>query len=200
IRRSQRKTYKPLQFWRNEKVVYGRPTHKNGQILVPHIREIVRIPEDPVEPLGKKRKRATRSRSRAPDPGGFPEEGWDIDSSEHGSVIDWKTKELIEKRIACPSSKVATQRAGNAEWEFQKIFGDEQFIAAGQLVIPEKGRKPSKMTKDNTYVFCILEGAVNVKINETSVILCQGGMFMVPRGKLSTMNFVALVSHRCSLL
>ncbi|KAL0575895.1 mitotic fidelity of chromosome transmission-related protein [Marasmius crinis-equi] len=183
VRRSQRKTYKPLQYWRNEKVVYGRPTRTNGQILVPHIREIIRIPEEAAEPLaGKKRKRATRSRSRAPDPDGNPEEGWDIDSVERGEVIDWKTKLPVEKRIACPPSKVDTQKAGNAEWEFQKIFGDEQFIAAGQLLIPEKGRKPSKTTKDNTYVFCILEGAVNVKINETSIILCQGGMFMVPRG------------------
>ncbi|KAK1230975.1 mitotic fidelity of chromosome transmission- protein [Marasmius sp. AFHP31] len=197
VRRSQRKSYKPLQFWRNEKVVYGRPSHKNGQILVPHIREIIRIPEEPAEPLGaasKKRKRSTRSRSHAPEAvAANPEEGWDDDSAERGEVIDWTTKQLVEKRIACPPSKVATQKAGGAEWEFQKIFGDEQFIAAGQLLIPPKGRKPSKTTKDNTYVFCIMEGAVNVKINETSIILCTGGMFMVPRGN---QYFIENISNR----
>ncbi|ESK84035.1 centromeric dna binding protein [Moniliophthora roreri MCA 2997] len=202
VRRSQRKSYKPLQYWRNEKVIYGRPSHKDGQILVPHIKEIVRIPEEPVEPLSKKRKRTTKSRSRPPDsgqaqsrdPNDFPEKGWDDDTMERGQVIDWRTRELVEKRLACLSKNVTFQEASNSAWQFQKIFGDEQFIAAGQLVIPEKGRKPSKPTRDNTYVFCILEGAVNVKINEeNSMILCQGAMFMVPRGN---QYFIENISDR----
>ena len=87
-------------------------------------------------------------------------------------------------------------------WSFDKIFNDDDFIAAGQLVIPPKGRKPSKQAKDNTYariydlnivvrslcrcfqVFYVIEGAVNFKIHNTSMILATGGMFMVPRGKL----------------
>lgn len=35
---------------------------------------------------------------------------------------------------------------------YQKVFGDGEFIASGQLIIPVGGRKPSKGTKDNTYV------------------------------------------------
>lgn len=42
--------------------------------------------------------------------------------------------------------------AANSDWFYHKIFGDGEFIAAGQLVIPPKGMKPSKSTKDNTYV------------------------------------------------
>lgn len=42
--------------------------------------------------------------------------------------------------------------AANSDWKFAKVFGDDDFIAAGVLVIPPKGRKPSKGTKDNTYV------------------------------------------------
>ncbi|EEB87204.1 hypothetical protein MPER_15542, partial [Moniliophthora perniciosa FA553] len=192
VRRSLRTSYKPLQYWRNEKVVYGRPSRQSEHILVPHIKEIIRIPEEPVEPLGKRRKRSTRSRSRAlgggtatpapsDDPDDFPEKGWDDDTPERGLVIDWRTKELVEKRIACLAKNVIPQQANNSDWEFQKIFGDEQFIAAGQLIIPVGSRKPNKTTKDNTYVFCVLEGAVNVKINDLSMVLCQGAMFMVPR-------------------
>jgi centromere protein C len=40
----------------------------------------------------------------------------------------------------------------NGDWSFEKVFGDADFIAAGVLVIPPKARKPSKSTKDNTYV------------------------------------------------
>jgi len=42
--------------------------------------------------------------------------------------------------------------AADHNWSFDKIFGDDEFIAAGQLIIPPKGRKPSKAAKDNTYV------------------------------------------------
>jgi centromere protein C len=42
--------------------------------------------------------------------------------------------------------------AAGDEWFFQKVFGDADFIAAGQLIIPPKSRKPSKGAKDNTYV------------------------------------------------
>ena len=96
---------------------------------------------------------------------------------------------------------VKPREAANNSWLFDKIFGDDDFIAAGQLIIPPKGRKPSKAAKDNTYVSCyliistggsllgqvfyVIEGAVNFKIHDTSMILATGGMFMVPRGKVS---------------
>jgi centromere protein C len=47
---------------------------------------------------------------------------------------------------------VKPREAANSSWLFDKIFGDDDFIAAGQLIIPPKGRKPSKAAKDNTYV------------------------------------------------
>lgn len=40
----------------------------------------------------------------------------------------------------------------NNDFYFQKVFGDGEYIAAGQLMIPPGGHKPSKTTKDNTYV------------------------------------------------
>lgn len=42
--------------------------------------------------------------------------------------------------------------AANNDFFFTKVFGDGEYIAAGQLRIPPKMNKPSKMTKDNTYV------------------------------------------------
>jgi centromere protein C len=51
---------------------------------------------------------------------------------------------------------VTPKAAANNDWFFQKVFGDGDFIAAGQLVIPPKGKKPSKGTKDNTYVSVVM--------------------------------------------
>lgn len=46
--------------------------------------------------------------------------------------------------------------AANNDFFFTKVFGDGEYIAAGQLRIPPKKNKPSKMTKDNTYVRLLL--------------------------------------------
>lgn len=42
--------------------------------------------------------------------------------------------------------------AVNQEFSFQKIFGDGNYMAAGQLIIPPDGEKPSKNTSDNSFV------------------------------------------------
>lgn len=47
---------------------------------------------------------------------------------------------------------VKPKMAADHSWSFDKIFSDDIFIAAGQLIIPPRGRKPSKAAKDNTYV------------------------------------------------
>jgi hypothetical protein len=41
-------------------------------------------------------------------------------------------------------------------FSYQKIFSDDDFIAAGVLVLPVDGEKPMKGTKDNTYVRILL--------------------------------------------
>ena len=141
--------------------------------LVPHIKEIRRVPKDVVMPLGKvTRKRAPRSKSRTVEEVFVfnPEEGWDDNTDQQGVVIDFVTKEEVQRRqcsvyyalreylmspfsgIAFTAKMVEPQAAANNDWFFQKVFGDGDFIAAGQLIIPPKGRKPSKGTKDNTYV------------------------------------------------
>lgn len=50
--------------------------------------------------------------------------------------------------------------AVNNDFFFTKVFGDGEYIAAGQLRIPPKKNKPSKMTKDNTYVRLLLSRLV----------------------------------------
>jgi len=96
--------------------------------------------------------------------------------------VDYVTKNDVQKRIAAQAKSIDPKPAANSEWFFQKVFGDAEFIAAGQLRIPPKGRKPSKGIKDNTYIFYIIEGAVNLKVHETNMVLATGAMFLIPRG------------------
>ncbi|KAI0797485.1 Mif2/CENP-C like-domain-containing protein [Abortiporus biennis] len=202
LRRGQRKRYKPLEWWRLEKVVYGR--RENGVSFVPTIKEIVRVPKEEPQPLGAKRKKRgkTRSQSRMSrsvtaeieEPMVFnPEEGWDNTTAPDGVCINYETGQEEERRLAYTHRMLHLKAATNGDFLFQKVFGDNDFIAAGQLVIPPGSQKPTKGTKDNTFVFYVIEGCVNFKVHRTNFLLATGGMFLVPRGN---MYFIQNISDR----
>jgi centromere protein C len=102
-----------------------------------------------------------------------PEKGWDDQTKPHGVILDYTTGKETTKRdyshtfcpyrdictdsmittvLAVPADMVEFKDVPGAPFKFQKIFGDSDFIAAGMVSIPVGGQKPSKPTKDNTYV------------------------------------------------
>ncbi|KAH9981386.1 Mif2/CENP-C like-domain-containing protein [Lactifluus volemus] len=184
LRRGKRLRYEPLEWWRCEKVVYGR--RDPGKVTyVPTIKEIVRIPKDLPKPLGgthKGKRRGTRGKTEETVSVVNPEDGWDDKTATNGVVIDWFTGNEVSRRLAFPGRMVQHRPAANNDFFFTKVFGDGEYIAAGQLRIPPNKHKPSKMTKDNTYVFYVIDGAVTFKVHESSYVLCAGGMILVPRG------------------
>jgi centromere protein C len=109
VRRSQREHYRPLEYWRGEKLVYGRTPHF-GPILVPQIKEIIRIPKEASVPLGttKRKRGSTRARSHSKAavehvippalPVVDPEEGWDDNTEAKCTVIHFTSKEEVERR------------------------------------------------------------------------------------------------------
>ncbi len=112
-RRSQRRPLKPLAWWRGERYVYGRKEDQTGPVLVPPIKEIIRIPEEVPVPLGGKRKRTSsrlRSRSRGVEPDQEeippalpvvnPEEGWDDKTEAKCVVLRYTTREEVERRTS----------------------------------------------------------------------------------------------------
>ncbi|KAJ7271421.1 Mif2/CENP-C like-domain-containing protein [Mycena haematopus] len=198
VRRSQRIRYLPLEYWRGEKRVYC-PREPGQPRQVPHIKEIIRIPQEPllIRRGASKRKRG-RSRATEHTPeiierevivevnASNPEDGWDDDTAVAAVVLDYRTGKPVTRRVAF-TAKMFDPAPANAKdpddvWSFQKIFEDADFMAAGQLVIPVGKRKPSKGTKDNTYIFYVVQGAVSVVVCKTCVVLATGGMFTVPRG------------------
>jgi centromere protein C len=113
VRRGLRHRYKPLEWWRQEKVVYD--NKGEDLVLVPHIKEIIRIPKEPVRPLSKhKRKRTAPPKSKseseskevveeeeaeaAPNLVYNPEAGWDDKTEAQGIVIDFVGKQEVERR------------------------------------------------------------------------------------------------------
>ncbi|KAF9073220.1 Mif2/CENP-C like-domain-containing protein [Rhodocollybia butyracea] len=117
------------------------------------------------------------------------EYGWDDNTPTDGNVLDFRTEQAVSRRdsglthteqLITHSMRVAYE--GN--WSYSKVFADGSFVASGYIELPPGGRKSSKSVKDNTYIFHVVEGAVNVKIHDTAYIVVQGGSFMVPRGNV----------------
>jgi centromere protein C len=54
--------------------------------------------------------------------------------------------------IACTSSQIHVRSAHNSTFAFEKVFGVDEFMAAGVLHIEVGGQKPVKPSKDNNYV------------------------------------------------
>ncbi|EJD53167.1 hypothetical protein AURDEDRAFT_148985 [Auricularia subglabra TFB-10046 SS5] len=199
LRRSKRVRYSPLEWWRLEKVVYGRRQSGAGSV-VPVIKEIIRRPKPEDEPLTAKHRRrrgskppSSRGKGKAieREPTPEDEQGLDDETDPNGEVRDYVTGELVQRRVAFTAAMVNPKPAEKNDFLFQKIFGDGDFIAAGQLVIPPGKKKPVKPSRDNSYVFYLIEGAVRFQVHQSEFVLTTGGMFMAPRGNYYLIKNVA---------
>ncbi|RSH94857.1 hypothetical protein EHS25_004663 [Saitozyma podzolica] len=185
-RRSQRAKFTPLEWWRGEKFNW-----KRGEYGA-QIEEVVKLQPDYVEPLaarnkkvagrtGRGRSRSTARRSASVDPN-REVEGWDELTNPIGVVNDWPQNKEIERRIAYPKNLLDPKEVKDGNFKYQKVFGEDQFIAAGVVYVPIGCKKPGKHSKDNSYVFFVVQGAVQVQVHRTSFVMAPGAMFMVPRG------------------
>ncbi|CAE6383466.1 unnamed protein product [Rhizoctonia solani] len=207
VRRSQRERFSPLEWWRGEKFVYGRsPDPEEGPLLVPLIRAIERPPKPPAATLSKKvpkkggRKTKVKKEEEDQELGevgvfGAPrtqEDGLDEETEELGVVMDYATGREVERRIAFPGARVDFSPS-EGPFSFQKIFGDSDYFAAGVMKIPVGGRKPNRPSKENTFAFYCVSGAVEVKVHKSTFTIAPGGMFLAPRGNVYT---IANISQR----
>ena len=164
LRRGRRYRYKPLEWWRLEKVVYGtdydgaqdddkEDEHDKPITLVPPIKAILRVPQEPVEPLGKKhKKRRGKSVTVDPESTSFPEAGWDDDTESHGHVVDYITQEEVRRKVAFTTRMSRDVPAKKADYSYQKIFSEGDNVAAGHIQLEPGAEKPNKSSKDNAYV------------------------------------------------
>ncbi|CAH7669789.1 Mif2/CENP-C like-domain-containing protein [Phakopsora pachyrhizi] len=191
-RRGERTRVKPLEHWRNERVIYGRTRTTDGSQKVIGMVDVVRIPSEPPEPFAKKRALRSASRRIKSESVGprhhevNPEEGWDLETKATGIVYSYTKNKECERVVAFTkhmSDINVEDKAGVPNsFHFKRVCKDLDYVAAGLIYIPVGGGKPSKPTKDNFYVFTVLEGAVSVNIHRTKFVVASHGMFFVPRG------------------
>ncbi|KAF9462727.1 Mif2/CENP-C like-domain-containing protein [Collybia nuda] len=113
-----------------------------------------------------------------------PDRGPDDSTSSVGNVLMYGLNKVEVQRRVTFTSKMSksTSPKPYGSWTFHKLFGDEDFIASGYCFIHAGAEKPQKNTRDNTYIFYVVEGVVEMKIHKSSYILAPGGSCQVPRG------------------
>lgn len=106
------------------------------------------------------------------------------DGAGRGMVLKFglNTEETLRRVVFGSRAVKSMLRTPSMNWSFVKMFGDDGFIAAGQVCIRPNCEKPLKNVKDNTYIFFVIEGIIEVKIHINSYTVASGGSFMVPRG------------------
>ncbi|KAF9939757.1 hypothetical protein BGZ67_008990 [Mortierella alpina] len=200
IRRSNRVTFKPLAFWRNERVILGRSD--NTPQPVPIIKGVVRAPPpEPAVGRGIKRSR-TKSSNRYPrsqpqhfDDGEEADEEDEDLSSDPELLRQQGFAQKIHPQFECvdqATGSIVVRAESKDAMQFQDVPGrhyqyhrgleDEDTISSGIVRIPGQGTKPNKNASASSVVYYVIQGTVQVTVYKSTVILHRGGRFLVPQG------------------
>ena len=207
--RSGRKSYKPLAYWKNERVIMD-PTATADGAVVHSIRDIIRM-ED-VTPKKRvvhraddpppQRRRRRKARTVFEDDPEDHEEPWEIHEGVYnGDVRVWdpfsesSVDETQDQELAFAASSIETHDNAEHSFRFGKIL-TMPFFGSGIVEIPPGGKKHTKNSRRMQMTFFVHYGKVTVGVNETYFTISKGGVWQVPRGKpVAASCFVFLLSH-----
>lgn len=212
--RSGRNSFRPLAFWRNEHVDYDQDAatedvsargKKVGKVLLPTVKEIVRVEQEEAPPkkkAGYKSKSSTSSKSskrRPSEPNPFfdpePADAWEEEpGTVTGDAVVWQPEydwyppapedevEMEAEQLAVSGQAIQTREIRNATFRFAKTLS-MPFFGAGVVDLPPGAEKRPKNSRKMYMAFFVFSGRVLVTVNETSFRISRGGMWFVPRGE-----------------
>ncbi|KAI9065446.1 hypothetical protein FKP32DRAFT_495729 [Trametes sanguinea] len=120
-----------------------------------------------------------------------PEEGLDDDTPSKHEVLT--RGQVVVRRIACTAKKIQARHAARNESNDSEaprdesvvhIFDERCVLRASHYILPPHGRTHTRCFQGNMFVFYVIEGAVKVRVHESSFVICAGGCFMVPSGNM----------------
>lgn len=206
--RSGRTSYQPLKFWRNERAELDDEAlleDGKSKIVLPHVKNIVRIDEPEPElksssrrktkPSGKKGGRR-RGGFQIDDDGDDDLERWEEEGEIiTGEVVVWQPEhelnppgpdEQIEvapdEQIAVSANAITTREIRNASFKFAKTLS-MPFFGSGVVDLPPGTEKKPKNSRKMHMTFFVFAGRVTVTVADTLFSIGRGGMWFVPRGK-----------------
>jgi centromere protein C len=198
LRKSSRKRLQPLEFWKNEKVVYGRRQSSGTYLLnlvgLPVIVDVIKAPKTPLKQKKLKRKQMIRTSSKkSPEEVGYTQTGLEIS----GLVRSANNIDESEVLLAISGEKIQGEDVPGADFRIHTIFVEDTFMSAGMLTFPKPGStKPSRNSSKHALAFFIVKGTYEVAINRTSFIAGPGSSFFVPRNNQYAIKNVGTDSGR----
>ncbi|CAG8595804.1 1732_t:CDS:2, partial [Paraglomus occultum] len=192
LRRSKRQRLKPVEYWRNEKVVYE--MRKSVGVPVQVVKDVIRITSDDEETNTKTKEGGVKKRkgnNKASGSSSHREpKAEDIEkpTSPEAMVIDFGTNKEIKRSIVATTAMLNPIKSSGKAYKMQKLFNEGSFMAYGVVEIPRDTEKPSKSSKDTALVFYVAKGPVKVTIHKYTFHVGTGDQFFVPRGNYYTIK------------
>ncbi|TWU78593.1 hypothetical protein ED733_004420 [Metarhizium rileyi] len=208
--RSGRRSIRPLEYWRGERVVRGEEEQAQeaesvdgGDFLLPSIQQVVRIPEDAPPsrraPRSKTRTKAKSVREAVEEDEELEE--WEMNEGTiTGDVVLWEPEhelnpptdadevQIAEDRLAISADAIQMQDIPYATFRFAKTL-TLPFMGAGVVDLAPGAEKRPKNSRKMHMVFFVHYGKVLVTINKEQFRISAGGTWFVPRGNYySLMN------------
>lgn len=203
--RSGRHSYRPLEYWKNERVEYEADAVREdmfragSRMVLPSIREVIRVEEEEKETRKRARPRARKGKGkkRAVEEEEEEEdvEEWEREvGSVEGDVILWEPEhevnppgaddhvEVVESRLAVSNGAVQTHDIRGTTFQFAKTL-NLSFMGTGVVDMPPGSEKKPKNSRKMQMVFFVFRGKVLVSVNETEFRISTGGQWFVPRGE-----------------
>ncbi|KAI1461159.1 Mif2/CENP-C like-domain-containing protein [Annulohypoxylon moriforme] len=201
--RSGRHSYKPVEYWKGERVIYDDEEvnnvfeDKKQRFVIPTVTGVIRKTEDYTEPKKRRPGRPTKGGARKGRPPTIEEEGVERDDWEYdpgrvtGECIFWRPDqenqpddgelEVAEEELAISEAAIQLKDIKDATFRFAKTL-TMPFFGSGIVDMPPGAEKRTKNSRKMQMVFFVHSGSVEVTVAQTEFRIGKGGMWFVPRG------------------
>lgn len=212
--RSGRRSYKPLEYWKGERVEYETADVREdmfragSRMVLPSVKEVYRVEEEEKamarkRPRGRGKAKGSKRREAAAEEEPEEElEEWEVGpGAVSGDIILWHPDheanppgadehvEVAEDRLAISSEAIQTHDIHDGTFRFAKTL-NLSFMGSGVVDLPPGAEKRPKNSRKMQMVFFVFRGKVLVSVNETEFRISAGGQWFVPRGELTRLSFL----------
>lgn len=211
LRRSKRTKVKPLDFWRNERIVYTRAdedflfekenTLINDLKKVPlqEITEIIHVKDTNPRPKKRKALRKPPKKTASKDEELNPL--WFADGVKEVEVF-LGDESVTKQEVAWTANGVTFKDTTSDDDTSERFLAAPLFrsssgsISTGLIDLPINGFKSLRSSNDMTCVFHVTEGRIEVELNQDRFVVLPGCSFVVPTSNIYSLRNVGQTGAR----
>lgn len=205
LRRSKRTKVKPLDFWRNERIIYTRADDEfllekentliNDLKKVPlqEITEIIHVKDTSPGPKKRKILRKLPKKSVSKDDELNPL--WFADGVKEVEVF-LGDESVTKQEVAWTANGVTFKDTTSDDNTSERFLAAPLFrsssgsISTGLIDLPLDGFKSLRSSNDMTCVFHVTEGRIEVELNRDHFVVLHGCSFVVPASNIYSLRNV----------